>query len=107
MRRALEAAGLGGEKQANEGDRVFFILREPGMAPRVGFPTGDMVTSLREWQSVNAKCEIDVVTLHLGEASPGCTWVQSASGVLFSDDVACGRIEFDDDGKQIPKGPTP
>lgn len=59
---------------------TMFIVRKPGMAPRLGRPIGDTVTSLREWYAANPDAEIDVVTVWADGI--GCQWVESGRELL-------------------------
>lgn len=73
--------------------RTFFIVHEPGMSPRVGFPLGDETASLKEWQAHNKGAAIYVVDALDGGIRPGSINVETADGYL----AMMEPPEFDDD----------
>lgn len=65
----------------------FFIVLEPDKCPRVGFPIGEVETSLREWKAANPAAEILVVSCPYGEfPKPGTVWVDTAESFLWVDE---------------------
>lgn len=74
---ATQAAGPG---------QMMLVLHEPGMAPRIGYPTGDEVQSVRRWQaSTKPAAALYVVQSSAPLPSPGTAWVDTAEEFLARD----------------------
>ncbi len=66
--------------------KTMFIIHEPGMAPRIGYPTGDEATSLRDWQKHHQGAEIYV--LQAPELPvPGTACCMTAQEFLMIDEL--------------------
>ncbi|SEL13745.1 hypothetical protein SAMN05216359_105335 [Roseateles sp. YR242] len=79
-------AALAAQAVPAGGFRYFFISREPGQVPRIGFPVGDMRASVLEWLKHSA-AGLDVVTWWAdGGPSPGTATVETAADWLYADD---------------------
>lgn len=57
----------------------YFILKEPRMVPRLGWPIGDFDQSLDEWIAANPHAEITIVTQYSDKPINGGIDVQLAS----------------------------
>jgi len=80
---AAEAASQPGEMGAGvqvDDKQTMFIVRKPGLVPRLGHPLGDLAASLREWYEGNPGAEIDLLRVwgtSVGTASieDGREWI--------------------------------
>lgn len=76
---------------------MMFIIHQPGMAPRIGYPLGDEATSLRDWQKHHSGAAIYVLQAQ-DLPSVGTATVQTAEEFLAMDDAM--KETLPDEGTQ-------
>ena len=76
--------------------QTMFIVHTPGWSPRIGYPTGDPVTSLREWQERNPGAAIYVVQAQ-DLPAPGTASVDTAASFIAMEEATAGAA-LDEDG---------